>query len=200
MTRGNNYRIKEKLANFISTIGNAPVISVFIFIALNYFLITGSDFISVTLVCLLFAAILPSIIAYVWVKSKNLELDMPNKEDRVYPLLWILLSYLIGVIVLYLIAAPAITTVLMFCYFSNTLVGLLISLFWKISIHSVGIAGPVAFLIYVFGYYGLIFLTLIPLIMWSRLILKRHTLNQVIVGAFLGFLMTSVQIYLFLGF
>ena len=196
----NNYRSKGKLANIISTLGNAPFIAIFIFLVLNYYFLKGIDFITVTTICIIFAALIPSIIAYIWVKNKNIEMDMPNKEDRLYPLLWVLLSYLIGVIVLYTISAPLIITVLMFCYFSNTLVVMLISIFWKISIHSVGIAGPVAFLIYVFGYPGLIFLLLIPIIMWSRLHLKRHTFNQVIAGAGLGLILTTLQIYLFLGF
>lgn len=200
MSHRNNYRFKEKLAHIISTLGNAPLISIFIFLVLDCYFLNGNDFINVTLVTICFAVVIPSIIAYAWIKNKNLEIDMPHKEDRLYPLLWILLSYLLGVIILFIISAPPVITVLMFCYFSNTLVVLLISMFWKISIHAVGVAGPVAFLIYVFGYPGLIFLLLIPLIMWSRLYLKRHTLSQVTAGSVLGFLLTTVQIYLFLGF
>lgn len=200
MSHRNNYRFKEKLAHIISTLGNAPLISIFIFLVLDCYFLNGNDFINVTLVTICFAVVIPSIIACAWIKNKNLEIDMPNKEDRLYPLLWILLSYLLGVIILFIISAPPVITVLMFCYFSNTLVVLLISMFWKISIHAVGVAGPVAFLIYVFGYPGLIFLLLIPLIMWSRLYLKRHTLSQVTAGSVLGFLLTTVQIYLFLGF
>lgn len=200
MSHRNNYRFKEKLAHILSTLGNAPLISIFIFLVLDCYFLNGNDFINVTLVTMCFAVVIPSIIAYAWIKNKNLEIDMPHKEDRLYPLLWILLSYLLGVIILFIISAPPVITVLMFCYFSNTLVVLLISMFWKISIHAVGVAGPVAFLIYVFGYPGLIFLLLIPLIMWSRLYLKRHTLSQVTAGSVLGFLLTTVQIYLFLGF
>ncbi|MGV8143595.1 MAG: PAP2 family protein [Methanothermobacter sp.] len=200
MSHRNNYRFKEKLAHILSTLGNAPLISIFIFLVLDCYFLNGNDFINVTLVTICFAVVIPSIIAYAWIKNKNLEIDMPHKEDRLYPLLWILLSYLLGVIILFIISAPPVITVLMFCYFSNTLVVLLISMFWKISIHAVGVAGPVAFLIYVFGYPGLIFLLLIPLIMWSRLYLKRHTLSQVTAGSVLGFLLTTVQIYLFLGF
>lgn len=200
MSDWNSYKFKETLANIISTFGNAPLIAIYIFLVLGYYFLKGPEFITVTSVSIGFSAIIPSIIAYLWIKNKNIEVDMPNKEDRVYPLLWILLSYLLGVIILYIIHAPLIITVLMFCYFSNTLIVLFISLFWKISIHSVGIAGPVAFLIYVFGYPGLIFLLLIPIIMWSRLYLKRHTLSQVIAGAGLGFILTTAQIYLFLGF
>ncbi len=200
MSSWNNYKFKKNLANLISTFSNAPLIAIFIFLVLNYYFLRGTDFITVTLVSMVFAVVIPSIIAYVWIKNKNLEIDMPNKEDRLYPLLWILLSYLMGVIVLFIISAPSIIIVLMFCYFSNTLVVLLISLFWKISIHSVGVAGPVAFLIYVFGYPGLIFLLFIPMVMWSRLYLRRHTVGQVIAGASLGFALTTAQIYFFLGF
>lgn len=152
------------------------------------------------MVTLIFSVIIPSIIAYTWIKNKNLELDIPNKEDRLYPLFWIILSYSLGVIVLHVISAPPVITVLMFYYFSSTLVVLIISLFWKISIHSVWVAGPVAYLIYIFGYSGLVFLVLIPLVMWSRLFLKRHTPIQVIAGASLGFVLATAQIYFYLGF
>lgn len=200
MSSWNNYKAKERVANIISTLTNAPLIAIFIFIGLNYYFLSGADFITVTLVCMCFAVVTPSIIAYTWIKNRNLEIDIPKKEDRLYPLLWIILSYLLGVIVLFIISTPAIITVLMFCYFFNTLVVLLISLFWKISIHSVGVAGPVAVLIYVFGYPGLIFLLLIPIVMWSRLFLKRHTRSQVIAGASLGFALTTAQLYLLIGF
>jgi membrane-associated phospholipid phosphatase len=200
MTPWNNIlKNKETLASSISTLGNAPLIAVFVFILININYLKGNEFITVTLISIVFATVIPSIIAYLWVKNKNLEMDMPNKEDRVYPLLWILSSYLIGVIILFISSAPPMTTILMFCYFSNTLLVLLISPFWKISIHSVGVAGPVATLIYVFGYPGLIFIIFIPLVMWSRLYLKRHTLLQVIAGALLGFILTTVQIYFFIG-
>lgn len=192
-------KFKENLARMISTLSNAPLISIFVFLLINSYFLKGNEFITITFVSTVFAALIPSIIAFLWIKNKKLEIDMPHKEDRFYPLIWILSSYLMGVIVLFIISAPPITTILMFCYFSNTLVVLFISLFWKISIHSVGVAGPIAALIYVFNYPGLIFILLIPLVMWSRLYLRRHTLYQVIAGASLGFTLTAIQIYVLMG-
>lgn len=192
-------KLKERLATMISTFSNAPLIAIFVFLLINYYFLEGNEFIQVTFICIIFAALIPSIIAFLWVKNKKLEIDMPKKEDRFYPLLWIISSYLMGVIVLYILSAPTLTIILMFCYFSNTLMVLLISLFWKISIHSVGVSGPLVALIYVFGYFGLIFLVLIPLVMWSRLYLRRHTPYQVIAGASLGFILTALQIYFFMG-
>lgn len=200
MAGWNNYKSKKRIANIVSILTNAPIIAFFMFSGLSYYFLSGADFIMVIAVTVIFSVVIPSIIAYTWIKNKNLEIDMPNKEDRLYPLFWILQSYLLGVIVLHIISAPPVITVLMFYYFSSTLVILIISLFWKISIHSAWVAGPVAFLIYIFGYYGLVFLVLIPLVMWSRLFLKRHTPIQVIAGASLGFVLITVQIYIFLGF
>ncbi len=58
-----------------------------------------------------------------------------------------------------------------------------------------GVAGPTTALIYTFGYIGSILGLILPIVMWSRVYLKRHTISQVIVGALLGFIMTAIQIY-----
>lgn len=192
-------QFKENLAQFISTTTNAPLVAIPVFFLINYFLLEGPDFIMVTGISIFFAGIMPIIISLLWIKNRKIEIDMPHREDRSYPLLMVILSYLVGAALLYAFQAPPITTVLMFCYFSNTVMVLFINLFWKISIHSMGVAGPATAMIYVFGYPGLIFAFIVPLVMWSRTYLKRHTLSQVMVGALLGFLFTAAQIYIFLG-
>jgi membrane-associated phospholipid phosphatase len=146
---------------------------------------------------------MPILIVLWWLKGKNvnnkkIDMDIPERTDRNYPLLLVVLSYSIGVIALYLLNAPLITTVLMFCYFSNTLAVFFINLYWKISIHSMGVAGPAAALIYFFGPVGMLFTLIVPVVMWSRVYLKEHTLSQVIMGALLGFLSTTLQMYLFI--
>jgi membrane-associated phospholipid phosphatase len=199
MTFSYSNQFKERSAHFISTATNAPLVAIPVFFLINYFLLEGPVFIMVTGISIFFAGVMPIIISLLWIKNKKIEIDMPKREDRPYPLLMVSLSYLVGAALLYAFQAPPITTVLMFCYFSNTIIVLLISLFWKISIHSMGVAGPATAMIYVFGYAGLIFALIVPLVMWSRTYLKRHTLSQVMVGALLGFLFTAAQIYIFLG-
>ncbi len=126
-------------------------------------------------------------------------MDIPKREDRSYPLIIVVMSYLIGTLVLIAFQAPLITVGLMFCYFSNTLVIFFINLRWKISIHSMGVAGPTVALIFSFGYLGAISGLLIPLVMWSRVHLKKHTVSQVIAGALLGLILTTVQLNLLLS-
>lgn len=193
---------KKRFAELISIAAYAPIISIPTFAIINYYLLNIHDFLIITGITTIFAGFLPISLVYGWMKSKKthgrqIELDIPQRTDRNVPLLLVIMSYLVGAIILYTINAPIITTILMFCYFSNTLIVFFINLYWKISIHSMGVAGPVTALIYVFGPIGSIFSMIIPLVMWSRLYLKRHTLLQVISGALLGLISTAIQIMYF---
>jgi membrane-associated phospholipid phosphatase len=195
---------KKSFAEFISYIAYAPVISIPAFAILNYFFLNFQDFIIVTAVCAFFAGILPVLLVFGWIRGKRnhgqrIDIDIPERKDRNYPLLMVILSYFIGAAVLYTINAPIITTVLMFSYFSNTLIVFFINLYWKISIHAMGVAGPTTALIYVFGPVGAVFASIIPVVMWSRVYLKRHTAGQVITGASLGFFLTILQIHYFIN-
>ena len=188
-----SYSFKRKIAEFISLITYAPLVSIPAFAAINYSL-DWNGFITITFISIFFAAFLPTLIVFRWLKGKRIDLDIPNRKERTYPLIVVITSYFIGVIALYALNAPEITTILMFCYFSNTLIVLLINLFWKISMHAMGVAVPTTVLIYVFGPIGSIFALILPVVMWSRIYLKRHTVGQVITGALLGFIFTILQI------
>ncbi|EKF87008.1 phosphatase PAP2 family protein [Methanobacterium formicicum] len=186
----------ETLANFISTVSNPPFVAIPVFLIINYTLLYGGDWLWFSAISIFFVSILPIITSSLWIKKKNLEVDMPRRQDRIYPLLLVIASYITGVAVLYILGAPPLTTVLMICYLNNTIIVLLFSLYWKISIHAMGIAGPATAIIYLFGWYGVLFSLLVPLVLWSRLYLKRHTPAQLIVGTVLGYFLTAVQIYL----
>ncbi len=192
--------IKKQFAEFISYIAYAPIISIPAFAVLNYFLLDSYDFVVITLVCTFFACALPVLLVFRWMEDRRhhgqkIDMDIPERKDRNYPLIMVILSYLIGAIVLYALNAPLITTILMFSYFSNTLIVFFINLYWKISIHAMGVAGPTVALIYVFGPIGTLFAAIIPVVMWSRVYLKRHTIAQVITGLLLGFILTILQIH-----
>jgi membrane-associated phospholipid phosphatase len=194
---------KKRFAEFISNAAYAPLVSIPAFLLINIYILNSYDFLIITSVCIVFAGILPILLVLWWLKSKNgdgveIDMDIPERTDRKYPLLLVITSYAVGAIILYLLNAPLITTVLMFCYFSNTLTVFFINFYWKISIHAMGVTGPAVVLIYVFGPLGAIFALLIPFVMWSRIYLKEHTFSQVIIGAMLGFSFTSLQIYLFI--
>lgn len=196
----NQMQFKEKLANTISTLTNPSFVAIPLFLWINYTLLPHGEWLWFSAVSIFFISLMPIITSFLWIKKKNLEADMPHRQDRIYPLLLVILAYIIGVVVAYIIGAPQLTTVLMFCYLTNTIVVLLFSLFWKISIHAMGIAGPATAIIYLFGWPGLIFSLLVPPVIWSRFYLKRHTAGQLITGTVLGYLLTAIQIYILIGF
>lgn len=192
---------KKQFAVFISYLAYAPIISIPAFAIINYYFLNFHDFIVITILCAIFTCILPVLFVLRWIEGKRhrgqkMDMDIPERKDRNYPLIIVILSYFIGTAVLYTLNAPVMTTILMFSYFLNTLIVFFINLYWKISIHAMGVAGPTVVLIYTFGPVGAIFATVLPIVMWSRVYLKRHTVWQVITGALLGFILTTLQIHL----
>lgn len=191
---------KRKWASFISDMTIPPVIAVLMFSLINYSLLRGFPFVAVTCITTLFAAIVPLSMLLLWetrTKAK-IDLDVPARTERGHPLLFACTSYLIGTAALVAAHAPLLTTVLMFGYFAGTLCLFFINLYWKISIHTMGIAGPMTVLIFVFGYWGVLLGLLLPPVIWSRVYLKKHTVAQAIMGAVLGFVLTAVALSLLL--
>jgi len=190
-----NLKSKKKFAKIISTITQPPLVSIPTFAVINFFLLGAGNSMVITIICIIFGAFLPVITSLILIKKMNIDLDITDRTKRTLPLLFAVCSYIIGFIVLYIINAPSPTTALMFIYFTNTLTILFINMSWKISIHAMGVAGPTAALIYVFGFPGIVFGLIIPLVMWSRVELGKHTVLQVIFGALLGLILTAVQLY-----
>lgn len=193
---------KRKWAVLISNVTIPPVIAVFMFSVINYALLRGFLFVAVTFITTLFAAILPLSVLLIWETRTNakFDLDIPARTDRNHPLLVASASYLIGTVVLVAVHAPLLTTVVMFGYFAGTLFLFFINLYWKISIHAMGIAGPTTVLVFVFGYWGVLLGLLLPPVIWSRVYLKKHTLAQALTGAILGFVLTAVMLSLLLRY
>lgn len=100
--------------------------------------------------------------------------------------------------------APEIAIILGSITISILLVGV-ISLFWKISAHSVGIGGSIgalAAIMFKFSETDLLytltaFIVLAGLIASARLHLNAHTLSQVCAGLFLGILVSLATVFLF---
>jgi hypothetical protein len=70
---------------------------------------------------------------------------------------------------------------------------------WKISVHTTGLSGPVAALILLLGPIGALFGILYPILIWSRVLLEKHTLSQAICGGVQGFFLTVLEMYLFMN-
>lgn len=138
-------------------------------------------------------------LSLVFMRSRGIidSLSIDDRDNRLVPLLVGALLYFLGFLVTRVVDSTTVVQGLLFCYATNTLVVAVISIRWKISIHTMATSGPVAAMITTFGIRVWPLLLLIPAVGVSRLILRKHTALQVIVGAFLGLTLTWLQLTLF---
>jgi membrane-associated phospholipid phosphatase len=185
--------LKNKLAKVLS---RAVTLSLILLAVTSIFLHTKLS-LEYDLLLLLLSVLIPSLSIILFkVLGITSDFNVTKREERVKLfgvmgmtfLLALLLSFKTGDIRLITIYTTLNLTFLL---------GLLITLFEKISFHMIWSMLSIFFIIYLWQIpYLYLLLLLIPLIGWSRLQLKRHTLRQVI----LGFLLTSICILLVLTF
>ncbi|WP_458403799.1 hypothetical protein [Methanobrevibacter sp.] len=194
---------KFKIAKTVSTITNPPIITIPLFLIICIVLsfenggFNLSKFITIELISLVFTSALPLAIIIFWAKKLNTDRDISNREDRFMPLIIGIISYFIGVIVLWALGIDNFLTLLLLCYSVNTGVVLIFTTKWKISVHTTGLSGPVAALILLLGPFGAVFGILYPMVIWSRVLLKKHTMAQAIAGGVQGFFLTVIEMVLF---
>lgn len=195
---------KHEMAGTISTITNPPIITIPLFLIICIVLsfdngaFDFSKFVTLELISLIFASVLPMAIIIFWAKRIDTDKDISNREDRFIPLVIGIVSYFIGVLVSLLLNADNFITLLLLCYAVNTGVVLVITTKWKISVHTTGISGPIAALILLLGPIGAVFGVIYPIVIWARVLLKKHTLSQAICGGVQGFFLTVLEMYLYM--
>ena len=123
--------------------------------------------------------------------------DLVSRDKRALPLLFGIWMFIIGYVILKWFDAKPMTLAAMFCYIFNTIIVFIITNWYKISLHTIGVTGPLVVLAYAFGPVVYPFFVLIPIVATSRVILKRHTLGQVIAGAAVGLFVTPLLLYLY---
>ncbi|MBP5394759.1 MAG: hypothetical protein J6Y18_02480, partial [Candidatus Methanomethylophilaceae archaeon] len=69
---------------------------------------------------------------------------------------------------------------------------------WTISIHAIGCVGPSMALAYVFGWQGGLLILLLPVVIFCRYVLRKHTPAQLAAGALLGLVLTGALFILLL--
>ncbi len=191
---------KLKIADIISTITNPPIICIPLFLIICIVLANGDiyKFIALELISLVFASVLPMAIILYWAKKLGTDKDISNRSDRYTPLIVGIISYFIGFLVSLFTGIDNFLTALLLCYSINTGVVLLITVKWKISVHTTGLSGPVGALILLLGPVGAAFGIIYPVLIWSRVLLKKHTMAQAIAGGVQGFFLTVLEMYAYI--
>ena len=128
----------EKWAKIISFVFDGSFISIPIFIIIC--MIVVDDVVAAlswALLCLLFGMILPFLyIFFLYRKNKIYDIHIPEKSNRMKPLLFAILSYSSGLLVLYLLDAPLFLKVIFILTLVSTSILTAITYYWKISLHA----------------------------------------------------------------
>ena len=148
----------------------------------------------VTLFFLSFGPMLYIIIGVRFVKF--LDVDVSRRKERIGPFLFGLASVLAGLVMLVLIKAPKNLQTLLIITAVSGIVMLVITFWWKISIHASSLAGTVTFLTALYGVIVLPAFLLVVLVSWSRVVLHRHTVAQVVAGALVSITLTSAILFI----
>jgi membrane-associated phospholipid phosphatase len=181
-------RVLTDLARIFSTICNPFVtaLALFVLVAHQEARDTG-NFWFLLFTSTFFTSIGPMLYV-LWLYSNDrisdLDMSVRSERERVFGIF--VVFYALGTLVLWLVHAPALLTASMAGYTAASLVVQYITRYWKISTHALGITAPLVVLIYQYGAQPLPFLVLIPIVGWSRVWLRAHTILQVVAGTALG--------------
>ena len=189
----------NRFAYLISQFLHPFPVEIFTFIFLCY---TSTD--EITDIRIIIASISPGILVLLsalYLKFTG-QLSDYNGTIRRERLLLISLGAIyhgVGFFILNYYNGPQLIQGLMFCYALNTGFVWVITKKWKISIHTIGLGGPLVALWFQGIQYPYLMLSLMVILCLSRVALKAHTPMQVVAGSIFSLSFTYFQLkHLFL--
>lgn len=132
-------------------------------------------------------ALLAPLLYLVWLvqRGKVTDLDVQRRKQRMRPLVVTVACLGVAWLTLVVGLAPDSLIVLAAALWLQGLAILIVTSCWKISVHVTAAAGAATVIAGLFGTLWPLFFG-VPLIAWSRVRLRRHTLLQTAAGALLG--------------
>ncbi|MBT2566981.1 phosphatase PAP2 family protein [Arthrobacter sp. ISL-85] len=119
-------------------------------------------------------------------RGKLTDHHVGDKKQRRPVMLWTLGSALVGCGILTLINTPVTAWALIAGILGGILALIIVSPFWKVSGHAMTLGGATISSAILFGVWSIPFVIAAPLVCWSRVYLKDHTLSQVLAGFVTG--------------
>ncbi|NJP64801.1 hypothetical protein [Streptomyces spiramenti] len=149
------------------------------------------------LIAALFCGVVPACFVHLAVRSGRVtDKHIRVRRQRLVPLAASVLSVTSGVVLLLATGAPVDVTALVVAMLTGLACTLAVTVRWQISVHNAVAGGSVMILVLVFGAPALPAVLLVPLVGWSRRVLKAHTVAQLLCGTALGAVSALVFILL----
>lgn len=185
--------MSELIAKIISTIFNP----VFIFPPTIYLLVdkvANNDIYAFkwTMFSYVFISIVGIFVAFGVILGIFSDMDVSKREER--PLLFAFMGI---VTILYLVSlimfnAPKVLLIVAFALILGLLLITIVNKEIKASLHVAAVSSFISFIAIVYGGIFLFAFLIIPVVAWSRVKIKRHTLLEAITGGILGIALTII--------
>ena len=203
MKRQKQIILTARLLSMLFTPFYLPIIGItllFLFSYLNMF--PWSYKIQVLLMVYLFTVMLPSLLIHVYRRYQGWNLiELGHREKRMIPYILSIISYFTCVYVMERLHMPHFMGSIIVAALAVQIVCALINIWWKISTHTAaigGVAGALFAFSYYLGFNPVWWLCLVIIVAGmvgtSRMILRQHSLSQVVGGFGIGFLCAAVSI------
>jgi hypothetical protein len=149
------------------------------------------------LIAVFFAGGLPYGLVLIGVRRGRLTDHHISRREQRPPVMAVALASVVsGLLVLRWLDAPRALFALMAAMVAGLIVALVITSFWKISIHAATAAGTVASLAILVSPWWLIASPLVVLTGWARVEIRDHTPVQVLVGSIVGAVVAADVLWL----
>ncbi|HOE74834.1 MAG TPA: hypothetical protein PLC05_02245 [bacterium] len=191
--------IVDIVATAISQVTQPPLVVGFFFVFLMFYF--APDFatgLSWCIIAISLIGVAPTIFTLFAVKLGHIKnVLLTRRQDRSSPFLIATLGAIVTFIIFYRLSVPAEVLVFLITLILILIVILIINLYWKISVHATTIT-VVAVAANIFADYRLWYLfLLIPIVCWSRVYRKKHTVAQVVAGTLLNGIIVYITFNLF---
>ncbi|WP_426990588.1 phosphatase PAP2 family protein [Pseudarthrobacter sp. Y6] len=135
----------------------------------------------------LFVCVLPLVALLVLVRlGRVTDHHVSNRKQRAPVLLMALGSVVAGLVVLQAAGAPRSVMVMVLAIVAGIIVLAAVSPFWKMSGHAAAVSSVAVISVLMMGPVWLPLVLLIPAVGWSRVVLRAHTVAQVVAGSLFG--------------
>lgn len=184
----------DRLARLISIVGSPPAIAIMGIALIAELTRDASTWLWAVGYVLL---VLPAPLLYVVWKVQRGEitdLDLFVRQQRLKPFLITLVSSTIALAAIYWGQAPRLLFILAAAIGLLILLLFIVTLWWKISIHCAAAALFAMLAIGLIGSATVLIILGVPLMVWSRVHLRRHTFMQTLLGSGLGVLISVVAL------
>lgn len=187
------------ISRVISRATPAPLVNLYVGIIFSLMSPIGLgpilDPLSSILLCIIIMVILPIVPIVFEAWRGNVDLDVSVRESRTKFFIFSMMCDILAFSVYSYLSCHIMST-LAAAYFAVTLGVTLVSFKWKISVHGAGVGGPGAALIYVFGIPAFLVVIVWALVIWARMILKQHTIEQSVGGVIIAFAISWTTYFL----